>query len=126
MITAERKMKQGEFDSIQVGDIVTYRLDNKTTEGKVIHRRVDGIGVVVAGSPSTLNWVYQDELVVQYDKVDEVSQPEFKPMIAGVYAHDTAIPSIELKITAQKGFDILVSLLDNPSVCHITLKRDKE
>jgi len=126
MITAERKMTQEEFDSIQVGDIVTYRLDNKTTEGKVIHRKVDGIGVVVAGSPSTLNWVYQDELVVRYNKVVEVSQPEFKPVIAVVYAHDTAIPSMELKVTAQKGLDILVKLLDNPSVCHITLKRDKE
>ena len=128
MITAERKMTQGEFDSILVGDIVTYRLEDELRTGKVLQRNERYVSVKPQLDAGRIDWVYQDNLVVtvQQNKLNKKPAPEFKPLIAKVYAPNTATPSMELKVTAQKGLDILVKLLDNPSVCRIMLKRDKE
>jgi hypothetical protein len=121
MITKE------EFNSIQNGDVIDYRFAGFSQRRQAVVIRQDSHSVLVRSGETTFTHVYADEIIaVNSTSPQEVKQPEaFKPMIAAVYAHDSAIPSMELKITAQKGFDILVSLLDNPSVCHITLKRDK-
>ena len=124
MITEE------EFDAIQNGDVISYCLTGSESD-QLCHAVViqkDSRTVLIRSGENSFTYIYADEIIaVNSMRLQEVKQPEaFKPMIATVYTHDTAISSMELKITAQKGFDILVSLLDNPSVCHITLKRDKE
>lgn len=124
MITEE------EFDSIQKGDVISYCLTGSESD-PLCHAVViqkDSQTVLIRSGENTFTYIYADEIVAVINtSMQQVKQPEaFKPMIAVVYTHDTAIPSMELKITAQKGFNILVSLLDNPSVYHITLKRDEE
>jgi hypothetical protein len=128
MITAERKMTQVEFDSILVGDVVTYRLEDELRTGKVLQRNERYVSVKHQLDAGHIDWVYQDNLVVtvQQNKVDKKPAPEFKPLTAVVYMTIDEYPSVELKVTTQKGFDILVQLLDNLSVCHVTLKRYKE
>lgn len=123
MITEE------EFNSIQNGDVISYCLTGFEFEPprQAVVLQKDSRTILIRSGENTFTYIYADEVVaVISTSMQEVKKPEeFKPMIAAVYAHDSAIPSMELKITAQKGFDIMMQLLDNPSVCQITLKRDK-